>query len=60
MVTLLLDCNFRLKAGFVPAFLSMKKRALIMNYQEQLNELKKSDMRDDVEVKFVPGKHEDV
>lgn len=30
-----------------------------MNYQEQLNELKKSDMRDDVEVKFVPGKHED-
>lgn len=30
-----------------------------MNYQEQLNELKKSDMRDDVEIKFVPGKHED-
>lgn len=30
-----------------------------MNYQEQLNELKKSDMRDDVEVKFVLGKHED-
>lgn len=30
-----------------------------MNYQEQLQELKKSIIKDNVEIKYVPGKSED-